>query len=74
MSPLLALDGLLTPIGILSGIYLGLPPALVSVGAVSITTATALFALEVVQIDDDGSMPSKLERVTIMFEVEFNGS
>lgn len=42
----LALAGLLMPIGILSEIYLGLPPVLVLVGAVSITVATALLAVE----------------------------
>ncbi|WP_254533396.1 hypothetical protein [Natrinema gelatinilyticum] len=54
---LLALAGLLMPIGILSEIYLGLPPVLVLVGAVSITVATALFALELVQMDVSGSQP-----------------
>lgn len=47
----LALLGLLMPIGILSEIYLGLPPILVLLGAVSITVATALFALELVKMD-----------------------
>jgi len=42
----LALAGLLMPIGILSEIYLGLPPVLVLIGAVSITVATALLAIE----------------------------
>ncbi len=51
---LLALAGLLMPIGILSEIYLGLPPVLVLIGAVSITVATALFALELVRMDFDG--------------------
>ena len=53
----LALAGLLMPIGILSEIYLGLPPVLVLVGAVSITVATALFALELVRVDLDDSKP-----------------
>ena len=35
----LALIGLLMPIGILSEVYFGLPPALVLVGAISITTS-----------------------------------
>jgi hypothetical protein len=43
---LLALAGLLIPIGILSEIYLNLPPRLVLIGAVSITVATVLFVLE----------------------------
>ena len=47
----LALVGLLMPIGILSEIYLGLPPVLVLVGAVSLVLATALFALELVHLD-----------------------
>lgn len=54
---LLALAGLLMPIGILSEIYLGLPPVLVLVGAVSITVATALFALELVRMDVGESRP-----------------
>lgn len=49
----LALAGLLMPIGILSEIYLGLPPVLVLLGAVSITVATALFALELTTVDFD---------------------
>lgn len=47
----LALIGLLMPLGILSEIYLGLPPALVLLGAISITAATGLFALEVTRVD-----------------------
>ena len=35
----LALIGLLMPIGILSEVYFGLPPALVLIGAISITTS-----------------------------------
>ena len=54
---LLALAGLLMPIGILTEIYLGLPPVLVLLGAVSITVATALFALELVQMDFADSTP-----------------
>jgi len=53
----LALAGLLMPIGILTEIYLGLPPVLVLIGAVSITVATALFAFELVKMDFDGSTP-----------------
>jgi hypothetical protein len=47
----LALIGLLMPIGILTEIYLGLPPILVLLWAVSITVATALFALELAGMD-----------------------
>jgi hypothetical protein len=36
---ILALTGLLMPIGILSEVYLGLPPALVLIGAIAMTTA-----------------------------------
>lgn len=36
---LLALTGLLMPIGILAEVYLGLPPALVLVGAIAMTTS-----------------------------------
>ena len=54
----LALAGLLMPIGILSEIYLGLPPVLVIIGAVSMTAATALFAVELVGMDVTGSTPS----------------
>lgn len=45
---LLALTGRLMPLGILSEIYLGLPPVLVLIGAVSIPVATVLFALALV--------------------------
>jgi hypothetical protein len=48
---LLALVGLLMPIGILSEIYLNLPPVLVLVGAASIVVATARFALELGRMD-----------------------
>ena len=54
---ILAIAGLLMPIGILSEIYLGLPPVLVLLGAISITAATALFALELVRMDVTGSTP-----------------
>ena len=47
----LALVGLLMPIGILSEIYLGLPPALVLLGAVALVAATALLAVEVYRMD-----------------------
>lgn len=47
----LTLAGLLMPVGILTEIYLGLPPALVLIGAVSITVATALLAIESTGID-----------------------
>jgi hypothetical protein len=36
---LLALTGLLMPIGILSEVYFGLPPALVLIGAIAMTTS-----------------------------------
>lgn len=54
---LLALAGLLMPIGILTEIYLGLPPVFVLIGAVSITLATALFAVELVRMDVGESKP-----------------
>lgn len=47
----LVLVGLLMPIGILSEIYLGLPPVLVLGGAVALVAGTALFALELVRMD-----------------------
>lgn len=53
----LALVGLLMPIGILTEIYLGLPPVLVLLGALSITSATALFALELPRMDISESDP-----------------
>lgn len=53
---LLALVGLLMPIGILSEIYLNLPPVLVLVGAASIVVATARFALELGRMDIDPSI------------------
>jgi hypothetical protein len=49
----LALVGLLMPIGILSEIYLSLPPVFVLLGAMAITVATALFALELFAMDVD---------------------
>lgn len=52
----LALLGLLMPVGILSEIYLGLPPVLVVFGAVSITVATALLAFEFLAMDVTNSM------------------
>lgn len=54
-----ALAGLLTPIGILAEIYLGLPPVLVLIGAASITLATATFSVEVIGMDVTGSSPSR---------------
>lgn len=53
---ILALVGLLMPIGILTEIYLGLPPVLVLLGAVSLVAATALFAVELVNMDVDKSV------------------
>ncbi len=41
----LAIGGLLMPIGILSELYLGLPPLLVVVGGISILLATVVLAL-----------------------------
>jgi hypothetical protein len=46
----LALAGLLMPIGILSEIYLGLPPLLVLIGGLSILAATILLGVSVVQM------------------------
>lgn len=53
----LALAGLMMPIGILSEIYLGFPPVFVLLGAISITAATALFARELIGLDVAGSNP-----------------
>ena len=47
----LTLLGLLLPIGILSEIYLGLPPVLVLTGAIAIVGGTALFAIELARLD-----------------------
>ncbi len=47
---MLALLGLLMPLGILGEVYLGLPPYLVLVGAVAILSATVLLALAVLKI------------------------
>ncbi|MFZ1699512.1 MAG: hypothetical protein WBO10_01275 [Pyrinomonadaceae bacterium] len=46
----LALAGLLMPIGILSEIYLGLPPILVLVGAASIVAATLTLGVAVIRM------------------------
>ncbi|HQY92159.1 hypothetical protein [Caldilinea sp.] len=46
----LALAGLLMPIGILSEIYLGLPPLLVLIGGLSILAATILLGIGVVEM------------------------
>jgi len=40
-----ALGGLLMPLGILSELYLGLPPYLVVVGGISIFVATVILAI-----------------------------
>jgi hypothetical protein len=61
-------------IGTLSEIYLVLPPVLVLIGAVSITVTTELFALELVRMVVDGSMPLKFDGMAKMFEIEFNRS
>jgi hypothetical protein len=42
----LALGGLLMPIGILSEVYFGLPPLLVLMGAISMTTAVIWLGIE----------------------------
>lgn len=41
----LALTGLLMPIGILSEVYFGLPPALVLIGAIAMTTSVVWLGL-----------------------------
>lgn len=46
----LALAGLLMPIGILSEIYLGFPPLLVLIGGLSILAATVLMGVSIVQM------------------------
>lgn len=62
------------PVGILSEIYLGLPPVLVLVDTVSITVTTAPFALELVRMIVGGSISLKLDGIAKMFEVEFTRS
>lgn len=47
---ILALTGLLMPLGILGEVYLGLPPYLVLVGAVAILSATVMMALAVLRM------------------------
>jgi Zn-dependent membrane protease YugP len=42
----LALGGLLMPIGILSEVYFGLPPLLVLMGAISMTTSVIWLGIE----------------------------
>ena len=42
----LALGGLLMPLGILSEVYFGLPPILVLIGAISMTTSVIWFGVE----------------------------
>ena len=51
----LALAGLLMPIGILSEIYLGLPPVLVLLGAACIVTATLTLGVAIVLTKTDPS-------------------
>lgn len=46
----LALGGLLTPLGILGEVYLGLPPYLVLTGGLSMLAATVLLGVAVVQM------------------------
>lgn len=46
----LALTGLLMPTGILSEVYLGLPPALVLIGAIAMTTAVLWLGFAFFQI------------------------
>ncbi len=49
----LALAGLLMPIGILSEIYLGLPPILVLIGAASIVAATLILGVAVIRMKSE---------------------
>lgn len=49
----LALAGLLMPIGILSEIYLGLPPLLVLIGAACIVAATVTLGVAVITMKKD---------------------
>ena len=46
----LTLAGILMPIGILGELYLGLPPYLVLIGAISMVFATLLFGVKALQI------------------------
>lgn len=46
----LALTGLLMPIGILSEVYFGLPPALVLIGAIAMTTSVLWLGLAFLRI------------------------
>ena len=46
----LALTGLLMPIGILAEVYLGLPPALVLVGAIAITTSVIWLGISFINL------------------------
>lgn len=48
---ILALSGLLMPIGILAEIYLGMPPYLVFIGALSIITAAITLGIKVLQLN-----------------------
>ncbi len=50
----LALGGLLMPLGILSEVYLGLPPFLVILGAASILLATITLAIGISRAGDGG--------------------
>lgn len=46
----LALAGLLMPIGILSEVYFGLPPALVLIGAIAMTTSVVWLGISFLKI------------------------
>lgn len=46
----LALGGLLMPVGILSEIYVGMPPLLVLVGAISIVAAVTILGVTILQM------------------------
>lgn len=55
----LALGGLLMPVGILSEIYLGLPPILVLIGAISIVAATIFLGVTILQTKFTPELPIK---------------
>ena len=57
----LAVAGLLMPIGILSEIYLGLPPILVVLGASSIVAATLILGIAVIRLQTDTARISEIE-------------
>jgi hypothetical protein len=49
----LALTGLLMPIGILTEVYLGLPPALVLIGAIAMTTSVIWLGVSFINLKLD---------------------